>query len=321
MDNETLIDIVRHELPPNQSDEEVLKVLERVDRINFVPDIEMDLSLAPIWDIDALVKASHEAFIRTEDKDYQELHKDLLYKKKIVKNLHKERLRIRVDVRKGHKFTSYTKEFNDFLNSFYKSNGNENLWENILKNHPRRIPLPISLKRLAYLNIPLPIGEGQTISQPSMVAWLAASLGLEGGERVRELGTGSGYQAAVTAEIIGDKGFLVSYEMLESFAKLGEENLRRHLGNNYDSRVKVILGDGSVPQGNEGNYDAVYLTAGVSPTFEPEILGALLKPEGGTLVFPHKEGDLVKQSYKNKNPKYPEPLGYCKFVPLVGKNA
>jgi len=141
---------------------------------------------------------------------------------------------------------------------------------------PRHRFVPPALARDAYQDSPLPIGEGQTISQPYIVALMTQLLELSGTETVLEVGTGSGYQAAVLAEIVPR---VFSIEILPALAESASARLRS-LG--YRS-VRVRSGDGYLGWPEEAPFDAVMVTAGA--THVPAPLAAQLR-EGGRLVIP-----------------------------------
>ena len=136
--------------------------------------------------------------------------------------------------------------------------------------------VPESQRSLAYRNHPLPIGGGQTISQPYIVALSADLLKLEGGETVLDVGTGSGYQAAVLAEIASR---VYSIEVIES---LGREAARRLHEMGY-ANIEVKIGDGYQGWVEKGPYDGIIVTA-AAPHVPPALVEQL-KP-GGRMVIP-----------------------------------
>jgi protein-L-isoaspartate(D-aspartate) O-methyltransferase len=145
-----------------------------------------------------------------------------------------------------------------------------------LRRVPRHEFVPPALEREAYADHPLPIGHGQTISQPYIVAFMTEALGLRGGERVLEVGTGSGYQAAVLACIAAR---VYSIEIVEPLATEARERLER-LG--Y-SNVEVRAGDGYRGWPEAAPFDAIIVTA-AAPRI-PQPLEAQLR-DGGRLVIP-----------------------------------
>lgn len=141
---------------------------------------------------------------------------------------------------------------------------------------PRHRFVPPQLRREAYDDHPLPIGEGQTISQPFIVAYMTEALALSGDERVLEIGTGSGYQAAILAEIADE---VYTIEIVPSLA-MGAERVLAELG--Y-TNVSVRAGDGYRGWPQAAPFDAIIVTA--APDHVPEPLIEELAP-GGRLVIP-----------------------------------
>lgn len=176
---------------------------------------------------------------------------------------------------------------------------------------PRHLFVPDRLIDRAYDDTPLPIGEGQTISQPYIVSWMTELLKLKGSETVLEVGTGSGYQAAVLCSIAN---FVYSIEYIPSLAHEAEERLLS-LG---FSNFKIVVGDGSRGYAEHAPYKAIIVTAG-SPDVPPMLVEQL--GEGGRLVVPvgttHLQ-ELVLVEKKKKDVRTRE-LGSCVFVPLVGE--
>jgi len=141
---------------------------------------------------------------------------------------------------------------------------------------PRHLFVPPGLADEAYIDAPLPIGEGQTISQPYVVALMTASLALKGGEKVLEVGTGSGYQAAVLGRIAAS---VCTIEIHPALARQAAATLER-LG--Y-ANVRVRAGDGFFGWPEEAPFDAVIVTA-AAPEVPPALFAQLA--EGGRLVLP-----------------------------------
>jgi len=153
-----------------------------------------------------------------------------------------------------------------------------------LRRVPRAAFVPAELGELATADTALPIGHGQTISQPFIVAFMTEQLQLEGEEKVLEIGTGSGYQAAVLAELAAR---VFSIERIAALADTAAERLRR-LG--YHN-VTVKAGDGNVGWPDEAPFDAIIVTAAAHEV--PAALIAQLAP-GGRLVLP-VEGESGEQ--------------------------
>ncbi len=165
----------------------------------------------------------------------------------------------------------------------------------------------------AYMDGPLPIGYGQTISQPYIVALMTQALELAGGENVLEIGTGSGYAAAILAEIAGN---VTSIEYVTELTQRAEERLST-LG--YVN-VSVVQGDGTKGYPPNAPYDAIVVTAGGPDV--PESLKHQLKI-GGRLVIPVGSStsfqSLVKVTREDQNNFSYEDICGVRFVPLVGE--
>ena len=181
----------------------------------------------------------------------------------------------------------------------------------------RRVPregfIDARLGEFAYSDAPLPIDEEQTISQPYVVALTVEALALRGGERVLEVGTGSGYAAAILSCIAGE---VYSVERLESLATSAEERLRE-LG--YGN-VRVLLGDGSLGWPEHAPYDAIAVAAG-GPRVPQALLSQLCV--GGRLVIPVgpdiASQVLVRITRRSETEFDEEQLGDVRFVPLIGE--
>jgi len=176
---------------------------------------------------------------------------------------------------------------------------------------PRHLFVPKNFERAAYEDRPLPIGEGQTISQPYIVAVMTEQLEIRSHDRVLEIGTGSGYQAAILAELGGK---VVSVERLPELADRARENLARA----GVRGVEIVVGDGTQGYPPEAPYDAIIVTAA-----SPDIPGPLVEQlaEGGRLIAPvgpRECQDLVKL-VKREARVETIPLGGVCFVPLIGQ--
>lgn len=172
--------------------------------------------------------------------------------------------------------------------------------------------VPDALQDQAYLDRSLLIGEGQTISAPGTVAVMTQALELKGSENVLEVGTGSGYQAAILARMAER---VVSIERRPRLAAQARRGLERLGVNN----VVVYLGDGTRGRPAEGPFDAIVVTAG--GRFVPEPLLEQLAP-GGRLVGPfgdREEQQLVRVRCEEDGHRE-EILGPCRFVDLVGEH-
>ncbi|MDG6225631.1 MAG: protein-L-isoaspartate(D-aspartate) O-methyltransferase [Candidatus Thermoplasmatota archaeon] len=179
----------------------------------------------------------------------------------------------------------------------------------------RRYFVPPEQKKDAYLDTPLPTMDGQTISAPHMVAIMAEELRVESGMKVLEIGTGSGYHAAIVSRIVGPEGRVVSVERVPSLVEWGRANLRRAGIEN----VMVIKGDGSKGYHLEAPYDRIYYTAG-SPDV-PETVRGQLNEDGIILgVVGPARGTQRLVRYTKKGGRWEErTLTYCVFVPLIGE--
>jgi protein-L-isoaspartate(D-aspartate) O-methyltransferase len=177
---------------------------------------------------------------------------------------------------------------------------------------PRHLFAPGAGLREAYADHPLPIGEGQTISQPYMVALMTQCLGLTGEDKVLEIGTGSGYQAAILSRLAAE---VYTVERVASLAERTGEIFRR-LG--YEN-ISVRVGDGTLGWPEFAPYDAIIVTAG-SPGVPPPLVEQLA--EGGKLVIPAGSGYsqrlLVLERRGEKIIQRDE--GGCVFVPLIGEH-
>ena len=177
---------------------------------------------------------------------------------------------------------------------------------------PRHLFVEEALQSQAYSDFPLPIGEKQTISQPFMVGYMTAALQLKGGEKVLEIGTGSGYQAAVLARIAGK---LYTVERIVPLARRARKILDQIAANNVNLKVS----DGTFGWEEVAPFDAIMVTAG-GPSI-PETYLQQLAP-GGRLVIPvgDRGSQLLKRVTFRGPGMYPEEsLLECRFVPLLGQ--
>jgi protein-L-isoaspartate(D-aspartate) O-methyltransferase len=177
---------------------------------------------------------------------------------------------------------------------------------------PRHLFVEEALRDSAYGDHALPIGEQQTISQPYMVALMTETLALKGSERVLEIGTGSGYQTAVLAELAAK---VYSIERIDSLAA----KARRLLASLGYRNVQIKVFDGTYGWKEEAPFDAILVTAG-SPEI-PMPLTEQLK-EGGRMVIPvgERTTQVLKKVTKTSAGIEVTSLTGCVFVPLIGSH-
>ena len=178
---------------------------------------------------------------------------------------------------------------------------------------PRERFVPPEEQDLAYEDIPLPIGLDQTISQPFIVALMTEALELAGSEKVLEVGTGSGYQAAILAELAR---LVITVERLPALTE-GTKGVLNSLG--Y-TNIVVHLAEKTLGWQADAPYDAIMVTAG-APTVPVDLLAQLAI--GGRLVIPigsRYVQELCKVTKRRKK-NIVQNLGGCRFVPLIGEGA
>ena len=182
-----------------------------------------------------------------------------------------------------------------------------------MRNVPRHLFVPKSQRHNAYANTPLPIGEGQTISQPFIVAYMTQMLDVKPGDRVLEIGTGSGYQAAVLSELTPH---VFTIEIVE---ELGREAIDRFSNLGY-STIEIRIGDGYKGWPEHAPFDAVIITA-AAPRI-PQPLIDQLKP-GGVLVMPHGEPNgnqvLIRVTKSKDGEVTRREVLPVRFVPMTGE--
>ncbi len=177
---------------------------------------------------------------------------------------------------------------------------------------PRHLFVPSEIISIAHTDQPLSIGESQTISQPYIVALMSECLKLKGEEKILELGTGSGYQTAILAEL----GFSVYTIERISTLSIGAQRILEHL--EYEN-IKFKVGDGTLGWPENAPYDGIIVTAG-APKVSQVLVNQL--SEGGRIVIPVGNSfsqELVVVSKINKKIKTENICG-CMFVPLIGKH-
>ena len=184
-----------------------------------------------------------------------------------------------------------------------------------MKQVPREMFVPPASRHMAYLDLPLSIGEGQTISQPYIVAMMTAALELRGDERVLEVGTGSGYQAAILAELVPE-GRVVTMELVPVLA----ERARRLIQEMGYRNVEVELAGATLGCPERGPFDAIVVTA-AAPRLPESLVSQLAV--GGRLVVPVGTLDQqeLAQAHRTDEGLSVRMLGPCRFVPLFGPEA
>lgn len=202
------------------------------------------------------------------------------------------------------------------LIKFWKDNfGFREIEYNAFKEVDRGDFIPENLKNAAYHDVPLPLLRGKTISQPTTVMIMTHALELEPGEKVFEIGTGSGYQAAIIAKIVGPKGQVITTEVVPELVQFARENLRKAKIEN----VRVYEDDGSNGMYSEAPFDKVIITAACKE-FPKQLIGQL-KPEG-TIVGPvgnKYEQEMVRGTKDRDNHLELEFLGPFLFTPMYGR--
>ncbi|MFC1942089.1 protein-L-isoaspartate(D-aspartate) O-methyltransferase [Chloroflexota bacterium] len=178
---------------------------------------------------------------------------------------------------------------------------------------PRELFVPMEIRRHAYEDRPLPIGMEQTISQPYIIALMTEALKLTGNEKVLEVGTGSGYQAAILAELSLK---VVTVERLPALA----ETARHTLDSLGYTNVEIHNADETLGWKNDAPYDAIIVTA-AAPNIPNGLLAQLII--GGRMVIPvgsRNVQELCKVTRRQDNNSV-QNLGGCRFVSLIGKDA
>lgn len=182
----------------------------------------------------------------------------------------------------------------------------------VMRKVPRHVFVEEALQAEAYYDSPIPIGEGQTISQPYMVALMTELLDLKGSEAILEIGTGSGYQTAILAELARQ---VYTVERLPGLT----ERARRVLTQLQYQNVEFCVGDGTLGWREHAPYDGIIVTAG-APTVPPALIAQLA--DGGKLVIP--VGDQFSQvlSVLTRHGEHVDTTTacHCVFVKLIGKD-
>ncbi|MBS3816384.1 MAG: protein-L-isoaspartate(D-aspartate) O-methyltransferase [Candidatus Thermoplasmatota archaeon] len=184
-----------------------------------------------------------------------------------------------------------------------------------MKKVQRHNFVPSNIKDRAYIDSPQPIGEGQTISAPHMVAMMVENLDVREGHIILEVGGGLGYHAAVLAELVKDEGKIYSLEYIENLARSAQRRMKE---SGYEN-VRIIHGDGSSGYEEKAPYDRISVACGVpelpSPLIDQLKVGGKILIPVGSKVFQ----DLVMVRKKGKNEIKKKNLGGVRFVPLRGE--
>ena len=175
---------------------------------------------------------------------------------------------------------------------------------------PRHAFVPTGVRHRAYEDAPLPIGSGQTISQPSIHARYLEMLGLKGQERVLEIGTGSGYQTVLLSHLVAQ---VFTIERIAALYTAARENIARAGASN----VSMLLGDGTVGWRQYSPYDAILVSAG-GPTIPQPLVDQLA--EGGRMIVPvgGREEQVLKLVEKRGEEVRISDVAPVRFVPLFG---
>jgi protein-L-isoaspartate(D-aspartate) O-methyltransferase len=176
---------------------------------------------------------------------------------------------------------------------------------------PRHLFVPLELRDAAYEDRPLPIGFGQTVSAPHMVAMMCTALQVEEGQNILEIGTGVGYHAAIVKHMVGKSGRVTSIEYLPELVQLAKNNLKA-----AKSKVEVVEGDGALGHPEGAPYDAIYVTCAI-----PDVPDALVEQlrEGGHFVAPLGITRCQLMAGRKRNGELElDDLGPCLFVNAQG---
>jgi protein-L-isoaspartate(D-aspartate) O-methyltransferase len=179
---------------------------------------------------------------------------------------------------------------------------------------PRHIFVEIG--KSAYVDSPMSIGDGQTISAPHMVGIMLEALDLRDGQKVLEVGGGSGYHAALVGKMIGEKGIVYSVERIERLAHKARSAVEK---TGLSDRVRIVVADGSLGLPEHSPFDRIFVTC-AAPSIPDPLVDQLV--EGGRLLIPvggRYLQDLVLATKKRGKIKK-KSFGGCVFVPLVGKH-
>jgi protein-L-isoaspartate(D-aspartate) O-methyltransferase len=176
--------------------------------------------------------------------------------------------------------------------------------------------LPSSVKNIAYQDTPLPIGYGQTCSQPSMVAFMLDKLEIKKGNTILEIGAGCGYAAAIASLLCQPTGIVYASEIIPELAEIMRMNLAQ-----YMEKIIIISEDGSAGFLQYAPFDRIFISAGVTTrNFNEKILLSQLA-DNGILLYPESYGNIYKVSKISEDNYDRETYHGVSFVPLRGQNA
>ncbi len=173
--------------------------------------------------------------------------------------------------------------------------------------------VPDKIKHYAYIDSPLEIGNGQTISAPHMVAIMVEGLDIKKGQKILEIGAGSGYHAAIVSKLVGNKGHAYTIERYSSLA----DNAKKNLEKSQIKNVTIEIGDGSEGLQKYAPYDRIYVTCAAPDIPKPLI--EQLKDKGKLMIPVGRMISQLELIEKTNDKLHTKNLGGCAFVPLVGK--
>lgn len=174
----------------------------------------------------------------------------------------------------------------------------------------RRDFVPDSMKEESEANAPLPIGYGQTISQPLTVAFMLELLAPERGEKILDVGSGSGWQSSLLAHIVGESGKVFAIERIPELSEFGKENAEKYGFKN----LEFIVGDGTLGLKEESPFDKIIVAASAFREIPPELKKQL--KIGGKLVIPVDRSIWLLEKTSDREFKETEYPGFV-FVPLI----
>ena len=318
--NNNLVDLVRskasHYLDETERDERVLEALLKVDRRNFLTYRKKVVLPIDISNIESAMKLFNEI----NEGDLNTKHIQRWHNIMSSNLICLERL-IGYTVQ-GNAVIAELDRFHDWIDNYYTpvdillqvfTDFRIKQFREIFDIQSKVVNVEMykeNVRNLAYIDIPLPIGAGQTCSQPSMVAFMADKLQIEEGMKVLEIGTGCGYSTAVMGHLLSSEGYLVTIEINQHLFMSSRHNLLRHSRN---AEILQIHDDGRYGWPDDAPYDRIYLTAGVDDTFHSSKYREQLNTEG-LLLYPEEKGDLILENREGRELARYEGV---RFVPLL----